>query len=77
MCRPRARGEDRRGEIPNMGSIHQRPPEVDERVIPGHWEGYLIKGRNNVSADGTLVKRTSLFVGFPVFCRQLLMKPAR
>jgi IS30 family transposase len=30
--RPRARGEDRRGEIPNMVSIHQRPPEVDERV---------------------------------------------
>jgi IS30 family transposase len=34
--RPRARGEDRRGELPNMVSIHQRPPEIDERVIPGH-----------------------------------------
>ena len=34
--RPRARGEDRRGEIPNMVSIHQRPPEVDELVMPGH-----------------------------------------
>ncbi len=60
--RPRARGEDRRGVIPNMVSIHQRPPEVDERVIPAHWEGDLIKGRGNASAVGTLVERTSLFV---------------
>jgi IS30 family transposase len=58
--RPRALSEDRRGEIPNMVSIHQRPPE--ERVIPGHWEGDLIKGRRNASDVGTLVERTSLFV---------------
>ena len=60
--RPRARGEDRRGEITNIVSIHQRPPEVDNRVIPGHSEGDLIKGRGNASADGTLFERTSLFV---------------
>jgi IS30 family transposase len=60
--RPRARGEDRRGEMPNMVSIHQRPPEIDERVIPGHWEGDLIKGRCNASAVGTIVERASLFV---------------
>jgi IS30 family transposase len=60
--RPRARGEDRRGMIPNMTSIHLRPPEIDERVIPGHWEGDLIKGSRNASAIGTLVERTSLFV---------------
>ncbi|MBK8891242.1 MAG: IS30 family transposase [Dechloromonas sp.] len=60
--RPRARGEDRRGTIPDMVSIHQRPPEIDERIIPGHWEGDLIKGARNASSIGTLVERTTLFV---------------
>jgi len=51
--------QDRRGQIPDMVSIHDRPKEVESREIPGHWEGDLIVGKYNTSAIGTLVERTS------------------
>ena len=60
--RPRARGQDRRGQIADMVSLHVRPPEIEDRLIPGHWEGDLIKGALNRSCVGTLVERTSRLV---------------
>jgi len=59
---PRTRGEDRRGQIPDMVSIHVRPPEVEDRVMPGHWEGDFIKGAGNKSSVGVLVERSSRLV---------------
>jgi IS30 family transposase len=60
--RPRARGVDRRGQITNMRTIKERPLEVENREVPGHWEGDLIKGKANGSAIGTLVERTTRYV---------------
>lgn len=60
--RPRSRGTDRRGRMADLPGIHLRPPEANERLMPGHWEGDLIKGAANGSAIGTLVDRHSLFV---------------
>jgi IS30 family transposase len=59
---PRTRGVDRRGQIPDMLSIRVRPPEIEDRVMPGHWEGDLIKGAANQSSVGVLVERSSRLV---------------
>jgi IS30 family transposase len=58
----RAGAADGRGVLQDMLSIHVRPPEANDRLVPGHWEGDLIKGARNKSSVGTLVCRRTCFV---------------
>ena len=53
---------EKRGVIPNMISIDQRPEEVASRSVPGHWEGDLIIGKDHKSAIGTIVERQTRYV---------------
>ncbi len=52
-------GRGKPGGIQDYFSIEERPPEVANRIIPGHWEGDLMIGRRNASVIGTLVERTT------------------
>lgn len=57
----RAASRERRGVLLEAMSIHDRPPSVADRAIPGHWEGDLLAGTRQ-SHIVTLVERTSRYV---------------
>lgn len=52
-------GYSKLGPIQNYLSIEERPLEVADRVVPGHWEGDMLVGKRNMTAIGTLVERTT------------------
>ena len=60
--RRKKRNEDTRGKLSNIRLIDDRPEDVNGRIVPGHWEGDLIIGKDHKSALSVIVERQTRYV---------------